>query len=482
MGFDGQSFVWYGVNILNGHIPYRDFFEFKPPVIMWLNAFGILCFGYDGYSFRWLPFILISVSFCMFYAALRKMSVSRLFVFLVTLSVVYLVFTPSFHDGTLNDSESCGLAFTLMSFSMIHWNRSAVTLSCLFTKSLGGVLAGVAIMSKEPFLLVVVPMIFVNVCYEQGISLRIKIYGFSSVCIGGMLFIWLVGAYLFSNSALIAYMEAVQAGFLYSGNYARDLGLFNANTILEALQFDASKLFWGYFYGACFIGLLPFCFAFIVLCRSYVLRVGVICSIIAGFLAVSLGHCFWNHYFLMGIMGMVLPAVYGALLLDSDCGKRYSGWKHAVTAFAVLLGAFLFFSRLSSAYAAPVVDFRFQVPIDLKNAVEKYSRPGDHILVVSNTPLYFVELKRESACRWGTLMDEIIRFYPGLTLESKIECMKREIGENCPKVIFIERTFLFTRQEKIISSVVVPLIEKLEYSSVAPGIFIRPNLIDLWGN
>ncbi len=51
VGFDEQVFVWTGWSILKGLAPYKDFMEWKPPMVFLTHALALKLFGFQGDHF-----------------------------------------------------------------------------------------------------------------------------------------------------------------------------------------------------------------------------------------------------------------------------------------------------------------------------------------------------------------------------------------------------------------------------------------------
>src|SRR5580704_12961595 len=52
MEYDEGFFVWCGWSLLKGLVPYRDFIEFKPPVLFLTHALALALFGFPGLGYR----------------------------------------------------------------------------------------------------------------------------------------------------------------------------------------------------------------------------------------------------------------------------------------------------------------------------------------------------------------------------------------------------------------------------------------------
>ena len=63
---DEEVYITGGYLVLEGLIPYKDFFDVKPIVIYVMNALGLLLFGTRGCAFRLMPYVFIFPAIILF--------------------------------------------------------------------------------------------------------------------------------------------------------------------------------------------------------------------------------------------------------------------------------------------------------------------------------------------------------------------------------------------------------------------------------
>ena len=51
--YDEAYFTWGGWSILKGLAPYRDFLEFKPPLLFLTHALALKLYGFPLFQYRW---------------------------------------------------------------------------------------------------------------------------------------------------------------------------------------------------------------------------------------------------------------------------------------------------------------------------------------------------------------------------------------------------------------------------------------------
>jgi 4-amino-4-deoxy-L-arabinose transferase-like glycosyltransferase len=90
---DSGVFLYAGWRILNGEIPYRDFWDHKPPVIFYINALGQLITNHSRWGVWLLEFLVVCLAAYIGFRLVRKFldtypAVFSLFLWLLTLAFV----------------------------------------------------------------------------------------------------------------------------------------------------------------------------------------------------------------------------------------------------------------------------------------------------------------------------------------------------------------------------------------------------------
>jgi hypothetical protein len=242
------------------------------------------------------------------------------------------------------------------------------------------------------------------------------------------------------------------------------------------LIFDVYKLADGYSYGIPFLGIFPFYFPLFSSKKYLLLNISLLLNILSCLFAVSLGHCFWSHYFVMGILGFVIPAVYGAKLINGNQMLVSKKARQVIISFAITGTIILIFLRVQFILQSKASIQKYDVPISFYNAVQDFTNTNDKILLISDSPIYLSFLNREHATKWGTLFDELLPLLAGKTEVEKMQILRDEIKSNKPKVILIENTFLINRQKIILNYVIAPIIQSGGYIETNPGVFIKQKI------
>ncbi|MFZ1218312.1 MAG: hypothetical protein WAO00_03425 [Chthoniobacterales bacterium] len=192
-----------------GAVPYRDFFEPKPPVIFFANYFGLVLFGFKDSLFRIVPTALVLASIAFFYVALLKRKVVPWLAALLSAQVALWLLGPEFHDSGLNDTESYGLAFTLLGFSLGSLSSSfKIRFQKTALQVLSGVCFGLAVFSKELFLFSVIPAWLIVALGPDARGWRWRQLAFSAA--GALAVSLALLIYLVSHSALVPYLDLIR--------------------------------------------------------------------------------------------------------------------------------------------------------------------------------------------------------------------------------------------------------------------------------
>jgi hypothetical protein len=104
---DSGVFAYAGKLVMEGKLPYRDFFDHKPPLVFYLNALAIYLMGATPWSIWWLDVIYLSVTGIVFSLILRKLT-GLLPAILGTGIFFFTLMTPRFFLGG-NLTETYGL-------------------------------------------------------------------------------------------------------------------------------------------------------------------------------------------------------------------------------------------------------------------------------------------------------------------------------------------------------------------------------------
>jgi 4-amino-4-deoxy-L-arabinose transferase-like glycosyltransferase len=475
LSHDENFFVWQGWSLLKGEVPYKDFLELKPPMIFFVNALGILSFGLNDLAYRWIFFCLIYPSVVLFYLSLRRFGVLGVFAFLIVLHYVIVIFGPSFHDGSLNETETLGLVFAVSGLALLLWQSPGNGRSVHWTKFIGGFFLGLSILSKEPFLFATVPVLLTYFLFHHENRLANLRSHLVTAIVGGLSAALVICAYLLIRGCFLEYVNTVLAELLYSESYAADTGIFRSNSVWKAAVLSLEILHERYYNFSTLALLLPFYAAFLYRYRLSLFFAVNFVGVALGAYAITLGHCFFSHYFLTGTVGLLSPAIYGGLFF-SNCLRNAKGSVRWMLIVLVPIYCYAIAECIAVSEDSFLRSrwYSYSLPAYLKDATDRLTVPGDHILVV-DSPMRYVSLNRRHAFRGGLLIDEMIPFYEGSTEDEKLSRVKDEIEKKLPRIIYAPEDGPFrARQQKHFRSVLYPIIRDHRYLDLGKGVFALP--------
>jgi hypothetical protein len=473
--FDEQGFIWFGWLLKNGSIPYRDFFEPKPPVIFLANALG-LAFGLKDYLFRIVPTTVAILSILFFYLALIKRRIVLWLTILLTAQFALWLLGGDFHDTGLNDAETYGFAFSILGFSLGSLSASLKSsVGRIALQVLSGICFGLAVLSKELFVLSVLPAWLLVARHQPdgGRDWRQLLFSAAGGAAVGISFL----IYLVAHSALGGYLDVIQAARLFAANYYIKIGRFPQVSGLAVL-WPSWKMLNEQLYN---FGHLAFVLALwaalLILFRRgsnalpkrFEVTVAI-AAVLCGMVAVSIGYCFWRHYFLMGTTGLLLLSVLGAETLSRYLKQRRP-WVSAPS-FVGLFGIFLFVAwnptgdMLADKYAG------YSLPWDplVTETIERHSKPGDYVLETGGYLIYPAMDRKYP-------LSVTPEFAPYLTTKNgtmRMESLREELEKNLPKVCsFAERGF--PQEKSWREQLYDPLLAKYHYVKVTEKLWYLPD-------
>src|SRR6185312_8139233 len=120
IGFDEQFFLYEGFSLGKGAVPYRDFQEFKPPLLFLLNMLAVKIFGVQEMRFRMFFLLLSLVTFLVLAVALRSRQVPRLVILAAEALMLNNLLDGNFLQySTMNTAEAPGVWFFILGVSVL---------------------------------------------------------------------------------------------------------------------------------------------------------------------------------------------------------------------------------------------------------------------------------------------------------------------------------------------------------------------------
>lgn len=473
---DEKHFIWEGWSLNKGLAPYRDFTDFKPPVVFICNAIAQKLFGLANQRYRYFFDFLAWAGIMGLTVSLMSRRVGKLLILALVLIICALWLDPHYHDSSLDDAESIGMSFYLMGVAALLCASPAKRV----TDFLGGVLLSLAVLSKEPFLFMAAPAWLTCLLLpfgesDEGWKRRMVDYAKASLAGVAVVALWLVG-YMLAKRCLGDYLAAMRRYIPFAKNICVTYGLwkpagFWADWAERWNRLTNSLVNFGRLGVA--VPLLVAAVAFGRGRRWW--PVAAACGAGAGGLyAVTLGGCFFEHYFMLGMAGLFFVMAFGALQLAPTYQTLGRRWRLFIGLSLVLIPAWQLWPRLSAQLDAHYT--ASTPPLEdpgVVQFVKQNSAPTDTIFS-TGWPGIYVDSDRRHAVKESTFFDAFIDLYPGSTDEERLAPLYQELVKSRPKVIYIE-PFLDYKRVRHMNALVLPFVRAFKYKQVNPRLYLRPD-------
>jgi hypothetical protein len=476
IAFDEHYFLTEGWSVVKGQVPYRDFQEFKPPVIFFVNALGIKLFGIDGLGYRQFLSILSLAGFLALAVALLSRRTQRLLVVAALMLMVNHFYDGHLHDGAINNAETVALDFFMLGTGVLltqtKWQRTQHVL--------GGIFLSLSPLSKEPMVFAVVAA-WLSLLWlhriesgRKGAAGRFALFTIAGAV--GVALTWLV--YMLATSSLSGFILQMKLNLAYSENYAYQLKRASRTPPAGAVAETFRQLAKTYVNVSHLAVFSPFFVALVALSeKRRLVALGALVTFAASLYGVSIGHAFFAHYFIIAMTGTFFCVALGAIVLDEFCQRRASRLRHPVAATCLGLALVMTLPRFN-AERKNYRSYKAQPPpvpqsdIDL---VLEHSSPGDKIWTTDD-PLLYVFSDRESAFRGGIVLDEIIQYYPGETDAQRLSIIREGLTENRPKLVVLGDTQVRpARKKRYMRALVMPFLRDGKYIRLNDRFYLRPD-------
>jgi hypothetical protein len=480
IAYDEHYFLNEGWSVLKGQIPYRDFQEFKPPVIFFVNALGLEIFGLEGLGYRKFLSLLSLAGFLAFTVALLSRRIHRSWVVAALMLMINHFYDDGLHNAVINDAETPALDFFMLGTGVLltrtKWERAQ--------QVLGGALLSLSPLSKEPMAFVVVAawvsllLLHRSESGRKGAALRFALFTIAGVA--GVLATWLV--YMLVTDSLSWYILQLKLNLAYAENYAYQLRWVSRTPKYGALAHALGKIVTRYVIPTHLAVFIPF---FVPLAmrweRRKLVGLGALATFGASLYAVSIGHGFATRYFIMAMAGTFFCVILGVVALDayarSSGRERSPALANRVGAAYLGLALIMTLPRFGAefekygSYEAPPPP----VPQSDIDFVHAHTKPGDKIWTTDD-PLLYVYSDRESAFLGGFVLDEIIEYYPGDTDEERLSIVREGLEKNRPKlVVFGDGQVGPRRKQRYTKALVMPFLHDGGYIRLNDRFYLRPD-------
>jgi len=473
--YDEKFFLWTGWSFLKGATPYRDFHAFKPPMSYLLNAAGIKLFGLDDLAYRRLFQMLAVGSILSLLAALLKRGVDRVVAASLALLVAGLYFESAFHDSSLNDTESLGLAFYIMGVAAFVWQARRRWIG----EALGSALLAAAVLTKEPFALCVLPT-WLAFLFDRDHPLRIKslVAYAKPTLLGAGLVIAAIFIHLAVSGGLPYYVRVIRQYEPFARTYCVSLGSFTPGPFCAEQKQNWNHLANDFLSFPRFAAWTPlFVAAYAAPLRRRALHIAAVTVAVVGALySTTLGHCYWRHYYVMAFAGAVLLGVVGSISLSKRIdAARTASLRWWVRSFFVVTVFFTLWPRydVEREHLATYRPAKYGgVPADLVDFVRSHSADTDYVLVTGDPAINVMADRRAPSVGPNAFLDELLVTYPGLTDQEKLAPLRAELQRTMPKIVYLDPDREY-RRARFMNTAIRPFLDANGYREVRSHMWMR---------
>jgi hypothetical protein len=472
---DEAFFVWGGWCVTKGLVPYRDFLDYKPPLVFLTHAVALLLHGFSGFRYRWFFVWFPLSSLIALLGALRSRGMSHLVMLALATAIIGIWVDARFHESGLTDAESVGLSYYFLGVAcLIASTRFAGVL-----RIAGGGLLVCCVLSKEP-LLPVVAATWLS-CLLLDRPCAAAAYARPTL-LGAAAALAAAAIYLVPTGGMSAYLAmAARYARLYNDpthGYCALLGRFRHTTLLGDLVSQLSMARDHFLNLQVLAPVVPFLLAFgwaaVTRRQSRALTVAGIGTLVAAYAALTATHCQWKHDYVMTMSGVFFVAALGGDALgrlpEGTRSRRIIEYS-LVAICALLVGPSVV--RAAGMAGSLSLPDAFEEPVPgIRAAVAARTAAADRI-VTTGFPGLYVQVDRRSAMREVFLFDEALGFYDGDSDEERLAGLRAELEANRPKLVVLDPLWA-ARQERYRRALFLPFLKAHAYDEIAPGIWARP--------
>jgi hypothetical protein len=476
LAYDEKFYVYGGYSLLHGQVPYRDFQTLKGPMMSLTEALAVALFGLDHEAFRLLPLWMGVGAIAALVAALIQRGVLRLVAIAIGLLVASIWLDPSHHETSVNDSESFLLAFFALALAcFLIRARSSAPWSFL-----GGVFLGATVLSKENFVITAAATWVVFVFLPRSQAPRGARASYVRWSLAGGIGLGLVtAAYLAASGGLGPYLHVIRAYPKFAKSYCVTLGCFRPGPFWDERQQEWQHLGEHLLNFATIGPWLPLLAATIVLAKRDTLWfvVASAATFCATLVTISIGHCYWNHYFVLGATGLAVFALPGAEALSvalRRARRRVRAWAGLATLAGIACASYPQYAQALEKQPAPV---EREVAADVKEAIDRYTNRWDPILTTGTPDLYYLT-RRLGTHETNGFVDELLVLYAGDTDAERVSGMRARLEAARPKLVVVDSSWSAypQRSARTLNALVDAYLAAHHY--VQRGrVYVRPDLI-----
>ncbi len=477
IGYDEEFFAWGGWCIRKGLTPYRDFIEFKPPLVFITHAIAQALFGFKNQGYRTFFAVFPLVSFLSLQASLVARRVPRFLALGTVVAVMHLFVNPTFHDTALSDCESIGLSYFMLGLAFLLWEGRYVKV----TTAVGGFFMCCCALSKEPFIPAVLAA-WLGCFFLRGSPAPSRasseLFARYSI-LGAVVFVVVLCIYLVPTGGLGAYITMARGyARIYRDSvrsYCVAVGAATASTPMGELGVAWVRMR-GAFLNESVLGYLaPLAVpgAIFAYRRSPALLVTMGLACLGGMWAATASKCQWVHYYNMSMAAIVFVLVAGVDSMKGPLRATHPRVLVGVSAATVFLLYWHMSPDVDREAHATYLRQPWREPAPgLLAFIEQNSSPSDRIFT-TGPPILYAQADRVSATRESNIIDEILGSYDGATDEERLRPIYQELVKNKPKVVFLDPEH-GERKGRHNRVLVMPYLAEFKYKKINDNLYLRP--------
>lgn len=359
-GQDSGVFLYAGQEILNGYIPYRDFWDHKGPIIYFINALGLVINNHTVWGVWILRVFFLTVSFRIIYSLIKKTYGLLPAAFATILAIIV---SPILFGGFDSTEEYSLLPQALSLYFITKAKIQKIDLFII------GCLSSVCFLLR-PNLMGIGIAITIYLFYEgfKNKDLLTSCKKSIVILVGFLISTLLMILYLYYNSALQNFWEQV---FVYNMGYSKGVGVSiyeRIKVVLRGLRTLNA------------LGLLSiYCWFGVVFSKKFARNRLLIIAAIAFFVEVSLSSISgrtYNHYFITWLpSASILSAGVIAHLLN-QYGRAKIGKVVMVSSLILALILSLHYQKRTFSDVT-----RDQEPLAISQYIKTVTSPEEYVLI-----------------------------------------------------------------------------------------------------
>lgn len=384
--FDRQVFIYGSMTILKGGVPYKDFFDHKPPLIFLILALG--------WPFKWWGVWVIGVltkwiAAVYLYKAAVKYKVGLPILvplcFLITLLDPFIICLGSFTREYT--AVFIGISISVM---LLHPGKKYI---------LTGILFGLTFFTQQEEILALLPFIVWHICRDENynyiFSWKNVFYKLLKLLLGFLIILVPLLIWLFAKGALTAFWDQA---FLYN------FFVYRPNNPMSTRLLNSLALFYHSRIGFFIAGFLLLHLYFVVKKSNTTIHLTAIIALLLFVVLKSvfsrLGEIYNMQHYFMGFSALFAISLL-LIFRELNAYIQQTKWKLTVVFLFLLSGWFLWENALTSAFTKKTDVYNNRMQEILPYIQETKNKDGQ-LFVFRNTAyiMLYNELNCLSPSKW----------------------------------------------------------------------------------